>query len=39
MVLIDTKMYQKMKNGNWLNIEQNIKKWGKKLYCNYKKLF
>ena len=38
MVLNVTKISQKMKNKSLLNIEKDIIKWEKTLYCNYKKL-
>ena len=33
------KIYQKMENKSWLNLEKNIIKWEKMSYYNYKKLF
>ena len=39
MVVLDTKIYQKMKNKSCLSIEKNIKNKKKTPYYNYKKLF
>ena len=39
MVVIDAKIYQKMKNKSCLSIEKNIKNKKKTPYYNYKKLF
>ena len=38
MVVNDTKIYQNIKNKSSLSIAENIVKWEKKPYYNYKKL-
>ena len=39
IIVNNTKIYQKMKNKSWLNIEKNTRKQVKTLYCKYKKTF
>ena len=39
MMVRDTKIYQNMKEKNWLSIEKNIMKWGKMPNYKYQKPF